>query len=192
MSRYLFLVDDEKLWKTYNKIWSELNVTIGKKIYKDQVFEKKYMKTKIKSYNNTITEDFNGKAPTDGIKCICLSAIVINSVVKLGKNYYSQTFLEECKYKIKETEKIINLRWSGKFFFWWWRKFWLIYNGILVIFCELFHFIKYSKLIILIKQKRTSDVSKLTQQTWHVSLFNVRLLTFMCDFNGFRGLYHWH
>ena len=110
MSRYLFLVDDEKLWKTYNKIWSELNVTIGKNIYKDQVFEKKYMKTKIKSYNNTITEDFNGKAPTDGIKWICLSAIVINSVVKLGKNYYSQTFLEECKYKIKETEKIINLR----------------------------------------------------------------------------------
>ena len=28
--------------------------------------------------------------------------IVINSVFKLGRNYYSQTFLEECKYKTTE------------------------------------------------------------------------------------------
>ena len=33
---------------------------------------------------------------------IFLSAIVTDSVFKLGKIYYPQTFLEECKYKIKE------------------------------------------------------------------------------------------
>ena len=37
-------------------------------------------------------------------KCICLSAIVIDSVFKSGKNYHPQTFLEEFKYKIKEKE----------------------------------------------------------------------------------------
>ena len=31
-----------------------------------------------------------------------MSVIVINSAFKLGRNYYSQTFLEECKYKITE------------------------------------------------------------------------------------------
>ena len=32
-------------------------------------------------------------------KCICLSAIVIDSVFKSGKNYHPQTFLEELKEK---------------------------------------------------------------------------------------------
>ena len=33
-----------------------------------------------------------------------LSAIMTDSVLKSGKNYYSQIFLEESKYKLKEEE----------------------------------------------------------------------------------------
>ena len=33
---------------------------------------------------------------------ICLPIIEIDSVLRLGKNYYPQAFLEECKYKIKK------------------------------------------------------------------------------------------
>ena len=44
------------------------------------------------------------KPATEGSKCICLSAIVIDSIFKSGKNYHSQTFLEEIKHKIKVKE----------------------------------------------------------------------------------------
>ena len=41
-------------------------------------------------------------------KCICLSAVVIDYVFKLGKSRYCypQAFQEECVYKKKEKEKI--------------------------------------------------------------------------------------
>ena len=35
---------------------------------------------------------------------ICLPATVIDSHFKISKNYYLQTFLEKCKYKIKEKD----------------------------------------------------------------------------------------
>ena len=79
-----------------------------KKFHSDPVFGDEYLKAKIKSYNNKITNNFknvknNGaKSPKEGPKCICLAAIVIDSIFKLGKNYYSQIFLEECKYEGKE------------------------------------------------------------------------------------------
>ena len=33
--------------------------------------------------------------------CICLSLKLIDSVFKIGKNYYLQVLLEECKYITK-------------------------------------------------------------------------------------------
>ena len=35
---------------------------------------------------------------------ICLSVILINSVVRTGKNYYPQVFFEECKYVVQKKE----------------------------------------------------------------------------------------
>ena len=48
--------------------------------------------------------------PKEKESCKCLSIIVIDSVIKANKKYYSQTLLEECKYtqeKIK-VENYIN------------------------------------------------------------------------------------
>ena len=39
--------------------------------------------------------------PKEGSHCICLSVILIDSVLEIGKNYYPQVFLEECRIKIK-------------------------------------------------------------------------------------------
>ena len=63
-----------------------------------------YLQTEIKSYNCKITSNFHGKVPKEGSKYICQSLTVIDSVFKLGKNYFPQAFLEECKYKIKKKE----------------------------------------------------------------------------------------
>ena len=48
------------------------------------------MKTKIKSYNGKINADFhNNKLPKEGSQCICLSLLLIDSVYRKNKDYYS-------------------------------------------------------------------------------------------------------
>ena len=43
--------------------------------------------------------------PKEKARCKCLSIIILDSVIKVNKKYYPQTFLEECKYV---QEKIKN------------------------------------------------------------------------------------
>ena len=45
--------------------------------------------------------------PKEKAPCKCLSIIMIDSVIKVSKKYYPQTFLEECKC-IQEKLKIEN------------------------------------------------------------------------------------
>ena len=67
--------------------------------------KKKYLKTKIKSYNGKINTKFhNNKISKEGSQFICWSVILINSVFRTGKNYYPWVFLEECEYVVKEKE----------------------------------------------------------------------------------------
>ena len=67
------------------------------------VYNEKYLKAEIKSFNGKINTNFHSnKIPREGSQFICLSVILINSVFRTGKNYYPQVFLEECKYVVKE------------------------------------------------------------------------------------------
>ena len=75
------------------------------------MYNEKYLRTKIKSYNGKINTNFhNDKIPKDGSKCISLSVILIDSIYKKDKNYYPQVFLEEFKYvvAVKKTSKFIT------------------------------------------------------------------------------------
>ena len=38
----------------------------------------------------------------ENIPCKWLSLIMVDSVIKTNKKYYSQTFLEECKYEVEK------------------------------------------------------------------------------------------
>ena len=40
--------------------------------------------------------------PKEGSHCICQSVVLIDSVFKMDKSYYSQVLLKECKYIVKE------------------------------------------------------------------------------------------
>ena len=59
-------------------------------------------------YNNKVNTNFQGKEPPKGDSSYkCLSLIMLDSVVKIGKKYYPQVFLEECKY-VKRKNKMFN------------------------------------------------------------------------------------
>ena len=59
------------------------------------MYDKKYLKTKIKSNNGKINTDFHDKnIPKQDSHFVYISIIVIESVCKITNNFYPQVFLE--------------------------------------------------------------------------------------------------
>ena len=54
----------------YNKIW--VKNTVNKEFHSDLLYNGKYLKAKIKSYNAKINTNFhNNEIPKEGSQCIC-------------------------------------------------------------------------------------------------------------------------
>ena len=108
------MVKDKQLLKNYNKIWKKMErlmiIDFGSKItFSD---DDKYIKTKIKTYKDSITTNFynkkgSKKLPEEKIPHKYLSIIILDSVLYVYGKYHPQIFLEECKY-VKENIKIKN------------------------------------------------------------------------------------
>ena len=97
--------------KKFYEIWDKVSNIIKNEFSSDPVYSNKYLKTKIKSYDEKVNTSFyNDKMPKGGAHCICLSVVLIDFVFKMGKNYYPQVFSEECNYIVKESgvTKYIN------------------------------------------------------------------------------------
>ena len=59
-----FLIKDDKLLKEYNEIWKKIKNIIKKEFNSEPVYNEKYPKAKIKSYNGKINTNFhNNKIP---------------------------------------------------------------------------------------------------------------------------------
>ena len=98
-----FLIKDDELLEKYNEIWEKVKNSIKEEFDSKPVYNEKYLKAKIKSYNGKINTNFhNNKIPREGSQFICLSVILIDSVFKTGRNYYPQVFLKEFKYVVKK------------------------------------------------------------------------------------------
>ena len=99
-----FKVDDNKLLKKYNRIWEIISNLLNIKFDSD-----KYIKIKIKLYEDRVNTNFQGKkVPKEDASYKCLSLIVLDSVIRVSKKYYSQTLQKECKYVIRKN-KMENL-----------------------------------------------------------------------------------
>ena len=97
-------MQDEKLLLKYRVIWKIIrNILKREKIDSETVFNDQYLKTQIKSYNNKSTTivkniyNYNNEMPKEGVACICLVAIVIDSIFNSGKHYFPQALLEKCR-----------------------------------------------------------------------------------------------
>ena len=106
-----FKVNDNKLLKKYNKIWQKISNLMIIKFDSEPVYgdNDKYIKTKIKMYEDRVNTNFQGKkVPKQDASYKCLSLIMLDSVIRVNKKYYSQTLLEECKY-VTRNNKMENL-----------------------------------------------------------------------------------
>ena len=101
-----FKVSDNKLLKRYNKIWAKISNLMkiefdGEPVYSDNG---KYIKTK-KIYKDRVNTNFQGKKVLkENASYKCLSLIVLDSIIRVNYKYYSQTFLEECKYVMRKNK----------------------------------------------------------------------------------------
>ena len=103
-------VNDNKLFKKYFKIWRTIKSLLGTEFDSEPVYgdTDSYIKTKVKMYDNKVNTNFQGKEiPKGDFSYKCLSLIMLDSVVKVGKKYYPQVFLKECK-NIKRKNKMFN------------------------------------------------------------------------------------
>ena len=84
-----FYIKDEQLIEKYNEVWEKVKNSLKKEFDIEPVYNEKYLKSKIKSYNKkTNTYSFS-------------------IYLFISKNYCRQVCLQECKYVVKE-RKIYN------------------------------------------------------------------------------------
>ena len=87
-----FKAANNKILKKYIKIWENISSLLNKEFDSEPVYgeNQKYIKSKIKSYENNIQTDFHKKGvPRENIPCNCLFVIKLESVSKIGKKILS-------------------------------------------------------------------------------------------------------
>ena len=98
-----FLIEDDDLLEKYNTIWD-----IKKEFDSKPVYNKNYLKTKIKSHGNEVTDFYDKKIPKLDSNHTCLAVISLDSALKKNENYYLQVFLKKCKSIEKKVIRHIN------------------------------------------------------------------------------------
>ena len=95
--KYFFIEDDDLLEK-YNTIWDKVSANIKKEFHNEPLYNKEYLKTKIKFHGNEFTYSYNKEIPKVDPNHTLLATISLYFVLKKGESHYPQVFLKECKY----------------------------------------------------------------------------------------------
>ena len=103
-----FVTDNEKVYDKHNEILEVTRKLLKVKFTVDLVRDDKFLVAKLKMFNRINRTTFNNNIPIERNHFICIPAIDIDSVLKnVNKRAYPQTYLEQCKYKLKK-KKIVN------------------------------------------------------------------------------------
>ena len=111
MEKHVFLIKNDEVWEKYEEIWNEIKNKLDIKFHSEPIYEKKYLKAKVREFDGVIKTNFLGNdMPKENMYYTCIACITIDSVMKMNKKNYPQVYLEECKYKIKkrQTPRFIN------------------------------------------------------------------------------------
>ena len=88
-----FFIKNEELLEKYNEIWGKVSNNVKKGFDREPVYNEKYIKTEIKSYEEKINTNFqSNKVPKKDSQYICLSVILIDSVFERVKTIILKCF----------------------------------------------------------------------------------------------------
>ena len=95
-----FLIEDDDLLEKCKSIWDKVSADMKKEFDSEPVYSKEFLKTKIKSHGDEVTDFYDQKMPKVDSSHSCLAVVSLDSAHKKDENYYLQAFLKECKYMI--------------------------------------------------------------------------------------------
>ena len=100
-----FLIKDDKVLEKYDKMWDVIKNKLNIKFHSKPVYDKKYLKTKVREFDGVIKTNFLGNdTPKENMHYACIACITIDSVMKMDKKNHPQVYLEECKYRVKKIQ----------------------------------------------------------------------------------------
>ena len=100
-----FLIKNDEVWEKYEDIWDVIKNKLGIKFHSEPIYEKKYLKAKIRESDSEIKTNFLGNGlPKENMYYTCIACITIDSVIRMNKKNYPQVHLDESKYKIKKIQ----------------------------------------------------------------------------------------
>ena len=100
--------EDEDLLEKYNTIWHKVRAEIKKEFDSEPVYNKNFLKTKVKSYGDDVKDFYDKEIPKVYSNYTCLEVIRLDSALKNDENYYPQVFLKECKCIKNRVIRLIN------------------------------------------------------------------------------------
>ena len=100
--------EDEDLLEKYNTIWHKVRAEIKKEFDSEPVYNKNFLKTKVKSYGDDVKDFYDKEIPKVDSNYTCLEVIRSDSALKNDENYYPQVFLKERKCIKNRVIRLIN------------------------------------------------------------------------------------
>ena len=76
--------------------WKNIILFGIKKIDSELVYNKIFLKTKIKSHGDVVADFYDKEIPKVDYNHTCLEVIILYSALKKDENYYPQVFSKEC------------------------------------------------------------------------------------------------
>ena len=88
------LIEDDDLLEKHNNIRDKVSADIKKKFDSEPVCNKEFLKTKIKSHGNKVTDIYDKNIPKVDSNHTCLAVFTLDSALKKSGSYYPQVFLK--------------------------------------------------------------------------------------------------
>ena len=104
-----FLIGDDDLLEKYNTIWDKVIAHIKKEFDSKPVYNKNFLKTKIKSYGDKVTDFYNKEIPNVDPNHTCLAVISLDSALKKDENYHLEVFLKSV-YTLEISDILLMLK----------------------------------------------------------------------------------
>ena len=102
-----FCIDDEKLLEKYKAIWTKIKDLKNIELNVLPVYDKRYIKTKIRTCSDKVYTDFRGSnVAEDDIEYEYFTVISIDSLLVYENKYYLQVYLDNCAYKFPNKQAI--------------------------------------------------------------------------------------
>ena len=86
-----FLNKDDEVWEKYEQIWNVIKNRLNIKFHSKPVYDKTYLKAKVREFNGVIKTNFLGNdMPKENMHYTSIACITIDSVMRIDKKTISR------------------------------------------------------------------------------------------------------